>query len=373
MTGSPSARKLKFRLTRASYHRVMRTLMAGVALATILLASVAEAAAPARPAEYLRKTSGPVLALAADGGRAAFIVEGRVKECMSVMVWDPVHRRVARLQSGAAKCESSDRLNRRGAPAVAIAGSRAVWLQLTGGNNFETILFTATLARPKPVWLAYGAAADGIAGEFVRRPVGDGSLLAFTAETRCHPDYGAGCPPGREPGDITEAAVWRVGGNGRCSSPVSSLRCSVVARADSELSVLAVDAGRIAVRTETGLRLFTAAGRVLRDIDVKPQAAALSGNRLAVRTASALEVYDIKNGDRLDRLSVPKAVRLEDLEGDILVTAWGGVVTLRRLGDGSTTKIGAGRTGLAQLERPGLFVASGRRVSFLPLREIARR
>jgi hypothetical protein len=240
----------------------MRTRFAGVALATILLASVAEAAAPAPPAQYVRKTSGPVLALAADGGRAAFIVEGRVKECMSVMVWDPAHRRVARLQSGAAKCESSDRLNRRGMPTVAIAGSRAAWLQLTGGNNLETIIFTATLARPKPVWLAYGAAADGVAGSVVRRPVGDGSLLAFTTETRCHPDYGDGCPPGRQPGDIIEATVWRVGGTGRCpSGPVASLvTCSVVARADSELSVLAVDAGRIAVRTQAGLRLYTAAG-----------------------------------------------------------------------------------------------------------------
>jgi hypothetical protein len=67
------------------------------------------------------------------------------------------------------------------------------------------------------------------------------------------------------------------------------------------------------------------------------------------------------------------AVRLEDLDGDILVTASGGAVTLRGLGDGSTTRIGAGRTGLAQLERPGLFVASARRVTFIPMREVLRR
>ena len=374
MTGSASARNLKFRLTRASYHRVMRTLLAGVALATILSASVA-AAAPGAAPKYLRKTSGPVLSLAADGDRAAFIVEGRVRECWSVMVWQPTRRRIHRLQSAAA-CESNDRPNRRGLPTAALAGTRAAWLWISGGNNLETIISSATVARPKPAWLAYGSAGDGVAGTFVRRPVGDGTLLAFTTETRCHPDYdGLVCPPGREPGDITEATVWRVGGNRRCSSPVSSgpVRCSVVARADSELSVLAVDAGRIAVRTETGLRLFTAAGRVLRDIDVMPQGAALSGSRLAVRTTSAVEIYDTKNGDRLDRLSVPKAARLEDLEDDILVTAVGGAVTLRRLGDGSTTKITAGRTGLAQLERSGLFVASARGVSFLPMREVVRR
>jgi hypothetical protein len=373
MTDAASARKFNGGLARASYHRVMRTLLAGAALATMLLASLA-AAAPGTATKQVRKTSGPVLSLAADGDRAAFIVEGRVKECWSVMVWQPTRRRIHRLQSAAA-CESNDRPNRRGLPTVALAGTRAAWHWISGGNTLETIISSATLARPKPVWLAYGAAGDGVAGSFVRQPIGDGSLLAFTSEMRCHPDYGDGCPPGRQPGDITEATVWRVGGNGRCSSPVSSspVRCSVVAKADSELSVLAVDAGRIAVRTETGLRLVTAAGRVLRDIDVKPQAAALSGNRLAVRTASAVEVYDTENGDRLDRLSVPKAVRLEDLDGDILVTAWGGTVTLRRLGDGSTTRIGAGRTGLAQLERAGLFVASARRVTFIPMRDVLRR
>jgi hypothetical protein len=352
----------------------MRTLFAGLALATMLLASVA-AAAPGAAPKYVRKTTGPVLSLAADGDRAAFIVEGRVKECWSVMVWQPTRRRTHRLQSAAA-CESNDRPNRRGLPTVALAGTRALWLQLSGGNTLETIVRTATLARPKPVWIGAGYADDGVAGTFARRPFGDGTLLAFTIEARCHPDYELYlCPSGRDPRDVIHATVWRVGGRGRCPNAEAreSIRCTAVAKADGELTVLAVDAGRIAVRTETGLRLFTAAGRVLRDIDVKPQAAALSGNRLAVRTVSAVEVYDTENGDRLDRLSVPKAVRLEDLDGDILVTAWGGAVTLRRLGDGSTTRIGAGRTGLAQLERPGLFVASARRVTFMPMREVLRR
>jgi hypothetical protein len=48
-------------------------------------------------------------------------------------------------------------------------------------------------------------------------------------------------------------------------------------------------------------------------------------------------------------------------------------VKLRRLGDGRTSTIHAGRTGLAQLERPGLFVASARRMTFMPMREVLRR
>jgi hypothetical protein len=50
MTDTASARQLNGGLTRASYHRVMRTLLAGVALATMLLASVAAASALSSPA-----------------------------------------------------------------------------------------------------------------------------------------------------------------------------------------------------------------------------------------------------------------------------------------------------------------------------------
>jgi hypothetical protein len=357
-------------------------LFGGVAATAI---HIAQAAFPrfngktsGRPTQYVRKTSGPVLALAADGGRAAFIVEGRVKECMSVMVWDPVHRRIAQLQSGAAKCESSDRLNRRGMPSVALAGSRAAWLQLTGGNNLETIIFTATLARPKPVWLAYGAAGDGVAGTFVRRPVGDGSLIAFTTETRCHPDYGYDCPAGRPLRDIIEATVWRVGGGGPCpSGPIASpVSCSVVARADSELTVLAVDAGRIAVRTQNGVRLYTAAGRVLFDleIEIKPVvAAAISGNWLVVRDSDGFLIYDARTGKPDSSLVGLEGIRLEDLQRGLIVTAQDSAIRVQRLGSGLTSVIRANRPVFGQLESPGLFIAGSRRVTFTPMREVLRR
>ena len=315
-----------------------------------------------------------MLALAADGDRTAFIVEGRVRECWSVMVWEPTRRRIKRLES-AAKCESTDRLNRRGIPTVALAGSRAGWMQLTGGNTLETILKSATLGRPTPLWVAAGYAYNGFAGTFVRPPAGDGTLLAFTIEKICGTDDPPYCPPGREDGDVVEATAWRVGGNGRCPNAVSgsAVRCSVVAKAESELTVLAVDAGRIAMRTATGVRLLTESGRVLRDIAVTgARKAALSGRRLAVKTAIAVEVYDTATG-RLSARFPFVGGRLEDLDGDILVTASGGTVTLRRLSNGRTTTIHAGRTGLAQLERPGLFVASARRVTFIPMRDVLRR
>jgi hypothetical protein len=354
----------------------MRILLAGAGLATMLLASVA-AAAPAT--QITRSTSGPILALAADGDRAAFVVQGRFKQCVSVMVWQP-RRSIAQLQAAKA-CETNDRGGRTGPPAVALAGTRAIWRQISGGNDFETILRTATVQRTTPRWIiGAGFAHDGY-GSFASKPVGDGTLVAFTQDRRCdshgedrgRPD--SQCPPGLKTGDIVEATIWRLGGRQRCGGIVTirTLTCTVVARADGELTVLAADAGRIVVRTAGGVRVLTADGHVLRELAVRPLGAALSGTRLALRTATAIEVYDTRTGELATSLPAAGELRLQDLDGDILVTASGETVTLRRLGNGRTTTLRPGRTAYAQLERTGLFVAGARRVTFIPMRDVLRR
>jgi hypothetical protein len=236
---------------------------------------------------------------------------------------------------------------------------------------------TATVARPTPVILAVESAEDGVVGTFARPPAGDRSLLAFTIDKNCLPGSELDpCPPGHESGGIIEATVWRLGGKGRCPwvQRGKPPPCSPIAKTDNELTVLAVDAGRIAARTESGIKLLTGAGDVVQEIAVTGvEKAALSGKRLAVQTANAIEVYDTDTGQLSARFASLSGVRLEDLARDILVTASGGTVKLRRLGDGSTTTIRAGRPAFAQLEPSGLFVAGARRVTFTPMRDVLRR
>lgn len=297
-------------------------------------------------------------------------------------------RRVVRLQRPCGP--GQDISNREGTRDVTLAGTRAAWLNLDGGNTLETIMKTATVARPSPVTIAYGGSSEGGDGDFPGRPFGDGALLAFTVEQRCDADavlnQGPGaptqCPPGRKTGYVTAATVWRMSGMERCPemygtgysipTPSGVRRCSRVATADGDLSVLAVDAGRIVVQAESGLRLLSAGGSVLQEFDVRPRSAQLSGDRLAIRTADAVEVYDTSSGLRTARFPAASALRLQDLDRDILVTASGASVTLRRLGDGRTSTIRAGRTALAQLESPGLFVAGDQRVTFTPMRDVLR-
>lgn len=334
-------------------------------LAMLVTASVA-AAAPGAVQERTLVTRGPVIALAADGDRAALIIRV-LGHCASVSVWEPSRGRVVQLPLRL-PCAS----DHNGLPeGVALAGTRVAWLSKGFGNGIETVVSTETLARRRPVWVGWGYAP--FAGTFARRPVGDGTLLAFTVEQTCEDNGGSEspCPPGRKTGDIVAATVWRVAGRGQCPG-TNTAQCSRVAQADGELSVLAVDAGRIAVRTESGVQLLTAGGNVLQEFDLRARSAALSGNRLAVRTADAVEVYDASSGRLTARFPAASHLRLEDLDRGILVTALGRTVTLRRLGDGRTTTIRTSAIARAQLERPGLFVAAGRRVTFARMQDVLR-
>ncbi len=340
---------------------------------------------PARPVAPTERVTGaralalraPIADLAADGPRVAFIAGTTRTDCHHVAVWTPASKSVRRFGLPAPCLEESPRESSM--PSVALAGTRVAWLETGGGNYLETAVVTTTLSRPALVSIAEGTADGNDVGTFAGRPVGNGTLLAFTIERSCdsdpHAEPNVACPAGRQTGDIVAAAVYRIGGPGPCPLERSAARhaCTLVAKADATLSVLAVDAGRIAVRTESGVRLLTAAGDVLRDFAVSATAAALSGNHLAVRTANAVEVYDSNSGMLSDRFPAPSALRLEDLEGDILVTASGATVTVRKLGDGRTSTINAGGTARAQLERPGLFIAGARRLTFTPMRAVRRR
>ena len=323
------------------------------------------------PTTFRAAAPGSIGSLAADGSRVAIIV-GYGPRCAAVEVWEPRRERVVRLVRPCSYVDSRI----EGTLNVALAGTRAAWLHLSGGNSLETVVLSATLVRRRPVWIAYESSnADSGYGDFAHGPVGDGALLAFTLDRNCEAgEYGdPPCPPGRKSGDIVAATVWRIGGHGRCpyASPPSG--CSRVAKADGELSVLAVDAGRIAVGTETGIRLLMKDGRVLRDFAVRATAAVLSGNRLAVRRKHAVEVYDTDSGQPLARFPAMSRLRIEDLEGDILVTAVGRKVTLRSLSNGRTITIRKRRVAHAQVERVGLFVAAGPRVTFTPMRDVRRR
>jgi hypothetical protein len=150
-----------------------------------------------------------------------------------------------------------------------------------------------------------------------------------------------------------------------------------VAHADGQLTVLAVDSGRIAARTDHGIRLLSSTGRRLLDLPVASvRGAALSGDRLALRVPGVFEIHDAGTGELLQSIPAQGSARLdrlEDLEQGILVTALSKTVTLRRLGDGRTATFELRGRAHAQLEPAGLFLAGGHRVTFTRIADVLAR
>jgi Tol biopolymer transport system component len=314
--------------------------------------------------------SGTISELAADGGLAALVFSAPPLAC-GVEVWEPARKRSVPLHLEDCVDNGSQH-----APAqrLAVAGRRVAWLETSGGNTLETTVAIATPEQPSEVILAdEGAQEDGV-GKVASRPAGHGGLLAFTVTHRCTDGGGSedACPPGLSEPDIVDATIWRLRGSSRCLKGASGTTC-VVARADGQLLVLAADSRRIVARTDDGVQLFSASGAMLRDFPVEATDAALSGTRLALRTSSAVEIYDTASGKLAKRLPVANAVSLADLDGDILVTTSSSTVTLRRLADGRTLALHTNGAAKAKLTDRGLFLAGTHRVAFMPLHDILRR
>jgi len=300
---------------------------------------------------------GHVTEIAADGPRVAFVVASTATDCHHVAVWTRATRSVRRF-GPRGPCE--DLGIREGLGGVALAGSRAAWVHDTGGNTLEQYVLVDGVQAGSA--FAFG---DESYGTFVGRVVGDGALLAFAIERRCdvyQTDEDA-CPPGYANGDVTATTVYGVQAPGTRATPI--------VKASGALDLLAVDAGRVALGTGRGVRIVSADGRVLRELPIAADSAALSGDRLAVATAEGVAVYSVDSGRLLERF--PALGDLQDLEGDLLVTASAATVEVRRLSNGRAITIDANGDFSAQLERPGLFVASEGGIRFTPMRELLRR
>jgi len=335
---------------------------------------------PARPIPQTERVAGPraltirtvVTSLAADGRRIAFSTGSAPTDCRHVTVWTPGKSLRRFRVSG--PCNESEAVD--GIGPVALAGTRVAWLWVSGtGNNEETAVISATLAHPgSQVYYGHAATSRGSgAGDSANAPVGDGNLVVFTVEDFCDPSSEPSepdCPPDSRGPQLQKTSLYRIGGTQTCAD---ARGCTLVAEADGELDALAVDAGRIVVATDAEVRVLTTAGRVLRSFAGSADAAALSGNQVAVQSENAIDIYDVSSGRHIVRLPAAEDVRLADLQDGILVTTSGPTVTLRRLADARAISIRQGGQARAQLERPGLFVAGDHRLTFTPMAELLRR
>lgn len=300
-----------------------RLLVLGAALLVLVPAA---GAAPVRSVT----APAPVIALAADGSRAAYAVGFSRGDCNRVRLWNRDPPGVTRLGRGTSCVRTS---TGTAITAVALAGRRALWLHVTGGNIREWSLWTATGHLPAARRLRFARAdADGPAPIVL----GSGDSSA--------------------PGDILPYAVGRT---------VTALRVTGSRRfawtAPARVVALSANGGELAVAAEDGtVTVLDAGGSVLRretfagSID----AVRVTGDALLVQSGRSLE---LRRGSRRSIYSLVAGVTLADAEGNRAVLVGGGKVRALDLDSGNASVVADGS--FAELEGTVLAVASGRTVS----------
>ncbi len=288
---------------------------------------------------------------------AAAVPGNRKGRCAEIVLWR-VGRRPVAIRT-IAQCDA-DGVGLDSVAELALGGQSVLWQETNGGNNLELIVRKATLARPKPVDVSYvgngGGAAGDPAGDWTGSLVGHGALLAYASWKQCDRaggDYARTCSPDRP--DVYAQRLRRVGGR-------------VLLWGADAVYPIWTDGHAILVRhADRTLVLVDSQGRVLWRHSAVPGlvGAAFQGSQLVTLTRTVLAVWALPGTEPVRTFQLGPGLRvLEDLDGGVAVLGSHGTTHLIRLSDGrGVTFTNAAH---AQLEPPGLVVASGRSLRFVP-------
>ena len=348
-------------------------------LGLVLSAALVTSGGAAPAAGRTLATAGRIVALSADGPRVAVATTGLARACDRVVLWNPAARTAGRW-SAHTNCGGGATSGGQALEEVALAGTRALWVESIAGNDQELALWSARPGQ-RPAMLAFVANGNGAgedpAGDYLGHLHADGTLAAFDTWHVCDriPPDAAAAPP-CAPGQVGLQTLWRVTPAGK----------RAIRRAPDTTFVAAVDAGRIAVQHDDGsVTLFSSSGSPTKTIAVPDgtfAGLALRGTQLAVVRNGALEIYSTTTGALVARIALraSPAPTLRDLDAGLAVVTAGRTVRVVRVSDGRN-RVWAAPTAVvgAQLERPGLWYAydvAGRtrgRVVFVPRAQIVAR
>jgi alpha-tubulin suppressor-like RCC1 family protein len=284
-----------------------------------------------------------VAGLSADGARVAIHMVRRAQGRACHELW--IRRRNGKAVVIRAGC-SSEFDNSRSVTSFALASRRVAWVDYDFGNYAYCYLETASVSHSKVS--DTGFCNEG-GGQYVGHLAGDGRLFVFNS-------WGM------------DVGVWRLTPSGNAVQVVAGAAAGKVKSAD---------AGRIALRKRSGaIGVYTAKGALLRRFAIKARTAKLDGSTLVAQEGTVLRQYDLSKGTagKSRPLRSGKSGSFRDVASGIAVYIVKGTVRLIRLSDGKRASIRATRKGhaYAEIERPGLFYASSRRVRFIPMRAVRR-
>jgi hypothetical protein len=317
------------------------------------------------------RLSQPLVALAAEQGRAAFAFCNQL-----VGVWRPGASGVTRLGPLAQWACPPPRGPER-VFSLALAGDRVAWAAGAGGNIVTNLLFLVVLGRPDVLTIAadYSYCCRGNPDpERMGDVYGDAGFIAFSSRVKCN-DMGApACPSGTQP-TLLSQTVWRLRRPPYQAPCVGKPGpCVQLATLNDVLQPLSVDSGRVALRQSNGtLVLRNSSGGLVRQFAALAgltRAAELMGGSLVVLVPGSVQQFSLTTGARLRARPVPNVpsagvcgmppcppatLRLVDASRGLVAYILSGKLHLLRLRDGRDRMVATATD--ARFGDTGLFYA----------------
>jgi hypothetical protein len=305
----------------------MRVLVA--AAAVLATASIAAAAG----ADRTVTSPGRVQALARSGFAVAFLSGPYAGHCgPHVELWSLVTRGVHRLgRHTDALCREGPSTG-SGVTDIAVAGTRALWLEYAGGNLRDWVLQTATTTRPQERQLEFREVdvdapppiVLGVASEQVM-PYSIGSTVKVLKAN------GARAYTWQAPGRVSNTTAY----GAMVAAFVVGGRCFVLSPTGAVRQTYTFAPGSVQEFALAGIGLVVQ----------------LSGGRVEIRRGAAV----------VRKLRLPAGARMLDYAEGILLYRLGPQIRARRVSTGKDRLLR--RAAYAVLEHNGLSYALGRRVS----------
>lgn len=296
-----------------------------------------------------------------DGAWAAYATDDAGSGCHKVVAWNVLTGAATRVSGPARGPCFSDHPHGQRVIGLAVAGTRLAWIRnITGNTEADDYLYAASLPSPRERRLAavrrlgeppsQGEALSGVAG--------DDDLLVVT---------------------LTESDA---AGATTALATVSGSALRRVASSSGALAARSADLGRVAVLGESGIGIYSGAGRLLLAVPAQGvREVALRKDYLVALTAlGRVDIYNANTGAYVRSWPVPAGASFLDVHSGIAVYAVWRTVHALRLSTGRDVVVASlpRRVVDVEIEQPGAVYASsvrrgGRTVGllgFLPLRHL---
>jgi hypothetical protein len=302
-------------------------------LMVLAIASIASAAALDRSVE----SAGRVSALARSGYQVAWVsAQVGQADCAHVELWNLVNKGHYRLQKKGEGLCSEGPSTGAGVVDVAIAGSRAAWLEYAGGNLRDWLLMTATRTAPKhrelefeevdvdePSPIVLGVASEQVIPYSVRDTV------------KALQENGKRAYSWKAPALVTNTTAY----GRQVAVFVRGGKCYLLSPAGAVQRVYTFPVGAV-------------------------QEFALGRIGLLVQLhAGKVQIWNAA-GVKVRELTLPAGARMRDFQEGILLYSLNGQIRGRKIvsGKDALVRTAGAQAPLAQLENTGLTYAVGRKV-----------